>query len=425
MAPETPVTLARMRRAHERLAGAIRHTPLLHSDVFSEMAGCDVYLKAEYQQVTGSFKIRGALVKMAALTPAQRKRGVVAASMGNHAQGVAHAATRSGIHSTIVMPLSAPLAKYKATQGYGAGVRLFGDSLEDCVAEARRIERETGATFVHAYDDWDIITGQGTLALEVLQDLPDADALVVPIGGGGLIAGMALAARALRPAIRLIGVQALGCAAFPAALAAGSPVPLASANTIADGIRVKQPGEKTFPIVRDLVDDVVTVDDDAISRTILHLVERRKLVVEGAGATGLAALLYARHGLPRGAKAVAVLSGGNIDVALMGRILNYGLAASGRLLTVEVTVPDTPNQLARLLTTCGQLGANITQVDHARGELAIQVGYTAIRITMETRDAPHQAAIRAALEAGGWPLRQLAPAPAPLPLSPVGEGAGG
>jgi threonine dehydratase len=422
---EPPITLARIRQAHERLAGSIRHTPLLHSDSFSALAGCAVYLKAEYQQVTGSFKIRGALTKMAALTPKQRPRGVVAASMGNHAQGVAHAATRCGIRSTIVMPLSAPLAKYKATQGYGATVRLFGDSLEECVAEARRIESETGATFVHAYDDWDIITGQGTLALEILADLPDADALVVPIGGGGLMAGMALAARALRPDIRLIGVQALGCAAFPAALAAGAPIPLASANTIADGIRVKQPGEKTFPIVRDLVDAVVTVDDDAISRTIVQLVERRKLVVEGAGATGLAALLYARHGLPQDAKAVAVLSGGNIDVALMGRILNYGLAASGRLLTVEVTVPDTPNQLARLLITCGERGANITQVDHARGELAIQVGYTAIRITMETRDAPHQAEIRAALAASGWPVRQLAPAPALAPDAVSDQHAGG
>jgi threonine dehydratase len=410
---DTPVTLERIRRAHKRIAGIARRTPLLRSDAFSAMADCDVYLKAEYQQVTGSFKIRGALNKMAALTPKQRKRGVVAASMGNHAQGVAYAATQFGIQSTIVMPVIAPLSKYKATQGYGANVLLHGDSLEECVAEAQRIERETGAVFVHAYDDWDIISGQGTLALEILADLPDADVLVVPLGGGGLMTGIAIAAKTLRPDIRLIGVQAQGCASFPAALAAGAPIPLATASTIADGIRVKQPGHKTFAVVRELVDEVVTVDDDAISRTIVQLVERRKLVVEGAGATSLAALLYARCGLPRETKAVAVLSGGNIDVTLMGRILNYGLAASGRLLTVEVTVPDTPNQLVRVLATCGELGGNITQIDHFRGEMAIPVGYTAIRITMETRDVAHQEVILAAIRATGCPLRALAPASAP------------
>lgn len=418
--PELPVTLAAIRRAHKRIAGIARHTPLLRSHMFGEVAGCEVYLKAEYQQVTGSFKIRGALNRMAALTAKQRARGVVAASMGNHAQGVAFAASHFGIRSTIVMPHMAPLSKLRATQGYGATVAMHGESLEECVIEARRIERETGAIFVHAYDDWDIIAGQGTLALEVLDDLPDADALVVPLGGGGLLAGVAIAAKALRPGIRLIGVQAAGCAAFPAALAAGAPIALPSASTIADGIRVKQPGDKTFPIVRDLVDQVVTVDDEAISRTIVQLVERRKLVVEGAGAISLAALLTRTLDLPPAAKVVAVLSGGNIDVTLMGRILNYGLEASGRLLTIEATVPDTPNQLVRVLATCGQLGANITQVDHARGEMAIPVGYTAIRITMETRDTAHQAEIVAAIRAQGCPLRQIAPPSAsPPPAVPA------
>src|SRR5579885_2191748 len=222
-----PVGIEEIRQARERVRGAIRHTALLRSDTFSQMAGCQVYLKAENLQVTGSFKIRGALNKLGSLSPEERRRGVVAASMGNHAQGVAYAATHFGVRSTIVMPVAAPLSKYRATQGYGAEVILHGDSLEAAIAEAQRIAAETGAIFIHAYDDWAIIAGQGTLGLEMLDDLPDADAIVVPLGGGGLMAGIAIAAHALRPGIRLIGVQAAGCASFPAALAAGAPVPLA------------------------------------------------------------------------------------------------------------------------------------------------------------------------------------------------------
>ncbi|MCA1599825.1 MAG: threonine ammonia-lyase, partial [Chloroflexi bacterium] len=332
--PDFPVTLDDVRRAAALGAGVVRRTPLFDSGTFSEMAGCKVYLKAENLQVTGSFKIRGALNKMAQLTDEERARGVVAASMGNHAQGVAYAATHFGIRSTIVMPVAASLSKYRATQRYGAEVILHGESLDESMEEAERIVRETGAVFVHPYDDWDIIAGQGTLALEILAELPDADALVVPLGGGGVMAGMAIAAKALRPDIRLIGVQAAGCASFPSALAAGRPVRLATASTIADGIRVKQPGLKTFEVVRELVDDVLTVDDEAISLSIVQLLERRKLVVEGAGATSLAALIYGTHNLPPDAKAVAVLCGGNIDVTLIGRIIDYGLAIFGHMLTV-------------------------------------------------------------------------------------------
>ena len=400
-----PVTLDDVRQAAAHGAGVARRTPLFGSGTFSEMAGCTVYLKAENLQVTGSFKIRGALNKMARLTPEERARGVVAASMGNHAQGVAYAATHFGIRSTIVMPVVASLSKYRATQRYGAKVILHGESLDESVAEAERIVRETGAVFVHPYDDWDIIAGQGTLALEVLAELPDADALVVPLGGGGLMAGMAIAARALRPDIRLIGVQAAGCASFPGALAAGVPIRLTAASTIADGIRVRQPGHKTFEVVRALVDDVVTVDDEAISLAIVQLLERRKLVVEGAGAISLAALIYGAHGLPPDARAVAVLCGGNIDVTLIGRIIDYGLAILGHVLTLEVTVPDTPRQLMRVLTICGDLGANIAQVEHFRGEMFIPVGYTRILLRMETRDRGHQSAIAAALREHGYQPR--------------------
>ena len=404
-----PITLDDVRQAAERMRDVVRPTPLLRSDSFSAMAGCTVYLKAENLQVTGSFKIRGAANKIACLSPEERARGVVAASMGNHAQGVAYAATHFGVHSTVVMPAIAPLSKYRATQGYGAEVILHGDSFEESLAEAQRIVRETGAVFIHAYDDWDIIAGQGTLALDILQELPDADALVVPLGGGGLIAGMAIAARALRPQMRLIGVQAAGCASFPAALAAGAPITLEQASTIADGIRVKQPGHKTFAVIRALVDDVLTVDDEAISLALVQLLERRKLVVEGAGAASLAALIYGTHGLPRAARAVAVLGGGNIDVTLIGRIITYALAIFGRFLMVQITMPDTPGQLTRALQICSELGANISQVEHFRGEMHIPVGLTSVLLSMETRDAAHQAAIVAALRERSYPVRQVSP----------------
>ena len=403
--PDFPVTLDDVRRAAALGAGVVRRTPLFDSGTFSEMAGCKVYLKAENLQVTGSFKIRGALNKMARLTDEERARGVVAASMGNHAQGVAYAATHFGIRSTIVMPVVASLSKYRATQRYGAEVILHGESLDESMEEAERIVRETGAVFVHPYDDWDIIAGQGTLALEILAELPDADALVVPLGGGGVMAGIAIAAKALRPDIRLIGVQAAGCASFPSALAAGRPVRLAAASTIADGIRVKQPGLKTFEVVRELVDDVLTVDDEAISLSIVQLLERRKLVVEGAGATSLAALIYGTHNLPPDAKAVAVLCGGNIDVTLIGRIIDYGLAIFGHMLTVEVTIPDTPKQLMRVLGICGDHGANILQVEHFRGEMFVPVGYTRVLLRMETRDAAHQQTIIATLREDGYQVR--------------------
>jgi len=406
-----PITLDDVHVAAERAAGVIRRTPLLHSHTFSAMAGCNVYLKAENLQVTGSFKIRGALNKMAALTPEQRARGVVAASMGNHAQGVAFAAAHFGIRSTIVMPTVAPLSKYQATRAYGAEVILHGDTLDECLAEAERLVRDTGAVFIHPFDDWDVIAGQGTLALEILAELPTADTLVIPAGGGGLLAGMAIAARALRPDVRLIGVQADGCAAFPASLAVNAPIHLPAATTIADGIRVQQPGHKTFQVVRELVDQVVTIDDAAISRTIVQLLERRKLVVEGAGATALAAMIYGACDLPREATAVAVLCGGNIDITVIGRMIEYGLATSGRLLMIEVTVADTPNQLARVLGTCGALGANILHVEHFRGEMYVPVGSTLVLLSLETRDAAHQESIVRALEERGYPLRRLGPGP--------------
>jgi len=409
MSVSFPISVDDIRRAAARIAPVVRQTPLWYSDSFSAAAGCQVYLKGENLQVTGSFKIRGASNRIALMTPEERTRGVVAASMGNHAQGVAYAARYYGVPATIVMPLVSSIGKYQATRAYGATVVLHGLSVEDCVVEARRIVEQSGAVFIHPYDDWDIIAGQGTLALEVLAQLPEADALVVPLGGGGLMAGMAIAAKALKPSIRLIGVQAAGCASFPAALAAGVPLRLDSASTIADGIRVMQPGLHTFEVVRELVDEVLTVDDEAITFAIVALLERRKLVVEGAGATSVAALVSAAHGLPRDAKAVAMLCGGNIDVTLIGRTISYGLAASGRFLTIEVEMPDTPGQLVRVLEALKLHGANIAQLEHFRGEMSIPVGYSRVMMSMETRDAAHQETIIAALQAYGYPLRRVSP----------------
>jgi threonine dehydratase len=403
-----PITTDDIRLAAQRVQGVIRHTALVPSRAFGAMAGCRVYLKAENQQVTGSFKIRGALNKLASLSQEQRARGVVAASMGNHAQGVAFAARHFGVPATIVMPALAPLAKVRATEGYGARVVLHGDSVEACLVEAQRIAEETRACLIHPYDDWQIIAGQGTLALEILDELPDADALVVPMGGGGLMAGMALAAKAVRPQIRMIGVQASGSASFPSALAVGAPIPLQAASTIADGIRVKQPGERTFAVVRELVDEVLTVDDAAISLAIVQLLERRKLVVEGAGASSLAALLSAAHRLPPDAKAVAVLAGGNIDITLIGQIIDYSLAAMGRLLVVQVTMPDVPGQLVQALQVISAHGANISQIEHFRGELSIPVGFTRVLLRAETNDAAHQERIIATLEERGFPVRRAA-----------------
>jgi threonine dehydratase len=403
-----PVSLETVRQAAGRFPSLVRHTPLLRSRSFDAQAGCQVYLKAENLQVTGSFKIRGAMNKMAALTPEARSRGVIAASMGNHAQGVAYAAREFGLAATILMPTLAPLSKIRATEGYGARVKLVGESIEECLAEAHRLAEQTGACLIHPFDDWDVIAGQGTLALEILADLPDADAVVVPIGGGGLLAG--IAAKALRPGIRLIGVQAAGCASYAAALATGRPRALTTASTIADGIRVRQAGELTFPVIRDLVDQVLTVDDAATSLAIVQLLERRKLVVEGAGASSLAALFSGKHGLPPDAKVVAVLCGGNIDILLIGQIIEYSLAALGRLLGLQVTIPDTPGQLVRALQVMGELGANIVQIEHYRGEVSIPVGFTQVLIRLETRDLAHQEGLMAALEQRGFAVRRVGPA---------------
>lgn len=401
-------TIADIWRAHDVVRPHVYHTPLLPSRTLSAMAGAVVYLKAENLQRSGAYKIRGATYKLSRLSPEERARGVVAASAGNHAQGVAIAASTLGIPCTIVMPSAAPLAKVTATQGYGATVVLYGDNYNDAYAKACEIQAETGAIYIHAYDDPDIIAGQGTLGLELLSDLPDVEAIVVSIGGGGLISGIATAVKSLKPDVRIIGVQASGAASMRAALDAGHVVTLPTITTIADGIATKSAGVHTFETVRALVDDVVTVDDEEIIRAVLLLVERCKLLVEGAGAAGVAALLSGRLNLT-GKRTIAVLSGGNIDMNLMGKFIQHGLSAQGRYLVIHTLLPDRPGELLRLLTLIAEQNVNVLDVEHHRTSPRLPLQQVEVMLTLETRNREHCEDLLNLLETKGYAVREAQP----------------
>src|SRR5438034_9774933 len=348
------VTIAGIWEAHKLLKPRLHHTPLTLSRTLHDLTGADIYLKAENMQRSGSFKVRGASYKLSRLSKDEYSRGVIAASAGNHAQGVAIAAAQNNISCTIVMPETDPLAKVSATQRYGAEVVLHGFTYDDAYQYCLQLQQETGATFIHAFDDPDIIAGQGTLGLEMLSDLPDADALIVPIGGGGLIAGITIAARALRPNIKIIGVQAEGAAGCRASLEAGELRTLPSIATIADGIAVKRPGTLTFPIIQNLVDDVVMVNDEAIIGAVLLLMERSKMLVEGAGAAGVAAMLSGVVKLD-GKRVLVPLTGGNIDINLVGRFIEHGLATAGRYFVIHTRLTDRPGELMRLLAIISEM----------------------------------------------------------------------
>lgn len=403
-----PPTITDIWHAAERLQGQISQTPILHSRTFSAMSGAEVLLKAENLQRAGSFKVRGATYKIAQLTAEERARGVIAASAGNHAQGVAIAAQALAIPCTIVMPANAPQAKVMATQHYGATVELFGATYDDAYARACEIQTETGATFVHAFNDPAIIAGQGTLGLEVMQAVPDADVIIVPIGGGGLIAGVAIAAKALRPAIRIIGVQASGADSARRSLAAGEIVPIAHPSTIADGISTKRPGALTFSIMQRLVDEIVTVDDEETASAILLLLERCKLLVEGGGAVSIAALL--KPGLLdlAGQKVVAVLSGGNIDMNLISRFTEYGMAAQGRILILHTIIDDRPGELMRLLAAIAEMGVNVHEVSHRRALPMLPVTQVEVTTTLETRHRLHADHVIATLRERGYRVAEIA-----------------
>lgn len=398
------VGLDDIRAAAETLRGVAHRTPLARSETFSRQAGADVWLKHEERQKTGSFKVRGAYNRVRALSDDERAGGVVAPSAGNHAQAVAWAAHSAGVPAVVYMPEAASLAKVGATEGYGATVRLVGTSIEDSVIAAREQVERDGKTLVHPFDDPLVIAGQGTVGLEILEDAPDVDTIVVPLGGGGLLSGIAIAVKALRPEVRVIGVEAAGCAPYVGSLKQGEITPVPQTETIADGIAVKRPGEITFGLIRDLVDDVVTVTDADIGRTIVQLLEREKVVVEGAGAVALAALVT---GKVSGKKAVAVLSGGNIDTPLLMQVIRFGLTVAGRYLVIRTRLTDRPGQLMALLKVLADAHVNILFVSHHRESVDVAVAETGIELTLETRDEAHAHAIVELVRDAGYPVTRM------------------
>ncbi|MEO5661714.1 MAG: threonine ammonia-lyase [Nocardioides sp.] len=394
------VTLADIEVAREVIADVALRTPMEGARWLSDLVDGPVSLKCENLQRTGSFKIRGAYVRISRLSAEERANGVVAASAGNHAQGVALAATTLGIKSTVFMPEGAPIPKEKATRAYGADVRFHGRYLEDALVEARKFAAETGAVLIHPFDHADIVAGQGTAGLEILEQRPDVKTVIVPTGGGGLLAGIAIAIKASRPDVRVIGVQAEGAAAFPGSLRQGAPVPLSSMATMADGIAVGCPGEITFAAVRDYCDEIRTVSEESLSRALLALVERAKMVVEPAGAAAVAALLDTPTHFE--SPVVAVLSGGNIDPLLLGKVIRHGLAAAGRYLYLRVVIPDLPGGLAGLLVQVGDAGANVLEVAHERISPNLNLNEVEVRIQLETRGEVHAEVVMAKLREAGY-----------------------
>jgi len=387
-ATETAPTAADIRDARERIAGVARETPVYSSETFSRIAGRDVWLKAENLQRTGAFKVRGAVNRLATLTESEREAGVVAASAGNHGQAVAWAARQAGVNARIYVPQDAPMSKVEACRTYGAETVMVGERFEDAMASARADVEERHATFIHPFEDPIVIAGQGTIGLELAEQVADAETVVIPVGGGGLAAGIAIAIRELRPDVRLVGVQA-GLSGF----------------TIADGIFVKQPGELTMAILDDVLEEMVEVDDEAISEAIVLLLERSKLVVEGAGAVGVAALLGGKIG---GTGPVAiVLSGGNIDPTLLISVVRHGLTLDGRYLVLRTRIADRPGELVKLLELIAQERGNVVSVEHHREGMDVPVAQTEVELTLITRDQEHVAVLLAAMKSWGYEVERL------------------
>ena len=384
----TAPTLADIQAARERLRGIVAETPLYPSDTFSRLSRTQVRLKAENLQRTGSFKIRGAVNKLATLSPGERDAGVVAASAGNHGQAVAWAARELGIRARIFVPLDAPMAKVEACRNYGAETELAGADFEDALAAALEDVEETGSTFIHPYEDQLVIAGQGTISLELLEQAPDVDTVLIPIGGGGLALGMATALRALRPDVRIVGVQA-GVDGY----------------TIADGIAVKVPSDFTMPLLEDLLDDIVAVTDDEISEAIVLMMERSKFVVEGAGAVGVAALLAEKAGASD--VAIPVVSGGNIDATMLISVMRHGLTSAGRYLVVRTRLADRPGELIKLLSLVADERGNVIAVDHHREGMNTPVTETEVELTLVTRNEGHCRDLLAAMDERGYVVERL------------------
>ena len=388
--------------ARERLGDSIRRTPMLRKQSLDEFVGHPVHIKCEHLQRTGSFKLRGALNRIAQMTDEERARGVVAASAGNHAQGVAVAAAECGVSATIFMPEDASLAKVEATRSYGADVILVGENLSATLESALAFAQEHGAEFVHPFDDARVIAGQGTLGVEILEQLPDVATVVLPVGGGGLAAGVALAIRAHRPDVRIVAVQSASFPSLRESLAAGTPISVPARGTIADGIAVRRIGDLPFAILAELVDDVVVVDEEELSTAILWSMERAKQVLEGAGAASLAALLAGRV-TSTGPTAI-VVAGGNVDPAALISVIRHGLTASGRFLYLGTVIPDRPGELSRLLAVLAASRVNVLGVEHHREGIHLRMGETRVDLTLQTRNADHVAEVREALESAGYAL---------------------
>lgn len=396
------LTLDQINTAANRLSAVVRQTPVIASRMLSDRTGEPVWLKCENLQLTGSFKTRGAYNRIANLSAEERARGVVAASAGNHAQGVAWAATQLGIASTVFMPITVALPKLAATKAYGAQVHLIGNTVDDALVAAREYSERHDAVFIHPFDHADVVAGQATVGLEILEQIPDVATIIVPTGGGGLLAGIATAAHFLAPHIQVIGVQAANAAAWPASLAAGHPVRLESMSTMADGIAVALPGAIPFAHVQAFGTSIQTVSEEALSRALLVCMERVKLIVEPAGAAAVAALLTRTPELGLHGPVCAVLSGGNIDPLVLTHVITHGLRAAGRYLAVEVTIPDRAGGLSRLLDVVGASGASVLDVVHSRTARKLALDEVEVRLTLETRGQAHREEVLAALTGAGF-----------------------
>jgi threonine dehydratase len=405
VAPEEAVTFADVQAAARALEGRVRETPLLSAGELSRRLGTRLMLKAENLQLTGSFKARGATHMIRGLSPEALACGVVAASAGNHAQAVAFAAREAGARAVLVMPEQAPLAKVAAVQQYGGEVRFVDGGYDEAHAEAHRLAEAEGFTEVHAFDQPEVVAGQGTIGLEIARQAPDVKLVVVPLGGGGLASGVGLALDSALEDVRVVGVQAEACAPYIDSLAAHKPIGARSANTICDGIAVKRPGDFTLPLVERYVDEVVTVSDDEVAQAMVLLLERSKLVVEGAGAVSVAALMHGRVGAPESGSICAVLSGGNVDVSLLSEAIRLGETAAGRRMVLSTVVPDRPGALAGLLRVVADHGGNVVDVEHLRDGIEIHVRETAIKLVLQTRGSHNSQEILDAARAEGFSVR--------------------
>ena len=400
------ITLADVQAARDRTRDRIYLSPCARSETLSRLTGTTALLKLENLQMTGAYKERGALNKLLLMPDADRERGLIAASAGNHAQAVAYHAGRLGVKATIVMPESTPIMKVANTRAHGARIVLHGANYDEAYAEARRLEHVERLTFVHPFDDPDVIAGQGTVALEVLEQEPELDAVVVPVGGGGLVSGVAVAVKGLRPGAKVIGVETEVLPSMLQALDAGKPVTLEGANTVADGIAVKRAGDLTLEHVKRYVDEIVTVSEEEIASAILYLLEREKTVVEGAGAVAVAALMQHKVRGLEGRRVVAIVSGGNIDVNLVARVIERGLVKDGRLVRISVALQDKPGQLAKVSAIVANHRANVIEVHHARA-FSHRFGDTTLQLTLETRGPEHVEEILRALRERGYQVQQM------------------